>query len=162
MTGRQALLGLENIFRSFDRGRIRALSGVNLALRMGESVALVGRSGSGKSCLLNIASGLDRPDEGRVLWKGLEVTGRRRWAALRHSSIGSSALTRLASSRVKRANCDDGREAPPRSRCHHATRLSERCSEISIGISERLLIMSKAPERLPADISPELNTPCAS
>jgi len=88
MTDRQALLGLENISRSFDRGRIRALSGVNLALRMGESVALVGRSGSGKSCLLNIASGLDRPDEGRVLWKGLEVTGRRRWAALRHSSIG--------------------------------------------------------------------------
>ena len=88
MSDRQALLGLEDIHRSFDRGRIRALSGVDLALRTGESVALVGRSGSGKSCLLNIASGLDRPDAGRVLWKGVEVTGRRRWAALRHSSIG--------------------------------------------------------------------------
>ena len=88
MNDRPPLLGLEAISRSFDRGRIRALNDVDLALRTGESVALVGRSGSGKSCLLNIASGLDRPDAGRVLWKGIEVTGRRRWTALRRSSIG--------------------------------------------------------------------------
>ncbi|MCO5162031.1 MAG: ABC transporter ATP-binding protein [Mesorhizobium sp.] len=88
MNDRPPLLGLEAVSRSFDRGRIRALNDVDLALRTGESVALVGRSGSGKSCLLNIASGLDRPDAGRVVWKGIEVTGRRRWAALRRSSIG--------------------------------------------------------------------------
>jgi putative ABC transport system ATP-binding protein len=82
------LITLENIRRSFDRGRITALDGVNLVVRTGESLALVGRSGSGKSCLLNIATGLDRPDSGRVLWQGREISARREWTALRQSAIG--------------------------------------------------------------------------
>lgn len=88
MMDESVVLRLEGIHRSFDHGRVRALNGVDLALRRGESVALVGRSGSGKSCLLNVASGLDVPDEGRVFWKGTEVTSRQQWAALRRSSIG--------------------------------------------------------------------------
>ncbi|MDP3896497.1 MAG: ABC transporter ATP-binding protein [Mesorhizobium sp.] len=88
MTDGRAVVWLEGIRRSFDHGRIRALNGVDLVLRRGESVALVGRSGSGKSCLLNVASGLDLPDEGRVFWDGTEVTSRGQWAALRRSSIG--------------------------------------------------------------------------
>ena len=83
-----ALLALEGVHRAFDRGRIVALDGVDLAIAPGERVALTGRSGSGKSCLLNVAGGLDRPDAGRVLWQGREVAARRDWAALRARAIG--------------------------------------------------------------------------
>src|SRR4051812_10152243 len=51
------------------------LDDVNLTLREGEIVALLGRSGSGKSTLLRIVSGLLRPTEGSVLWRGSQVAG---------------------------------------------------------------------------------------
>lgn len=82
------LLRLEGVRRTFDKGRIVALAGVDIAFRANQSVALVGRSGSGKSCLLNIACGLDRPDAGRVFWKGREMASRRNWSLLRRSQIG--------------------------------------------------------------------------
>ncbi len=51
------------------------LDDVDLTLRTGEIVGLLGRSGSGKSTLLRIVSGLLRPTEGEVLWRGKPLTG---------------------------------------------------------------------------------------
>ena len=82
------LLALDRVVRSFDRGRIVALAGVDLAVAPGDCVAVTGRSGSGKSCMVNIATGLDRPDSGRVLWQGGEVVTRQDWARLRRQEIG--------------------------------------------------------------------------
>lgn len=82
------LLRLEGVRRTFDKGRIVALAGVDITFHANQSVALVGRSGSGKSCLLNIASGLDRPDAGRVFWRGREIATRRDWSLLRRAEIG--------------------------------------------------------------------------
>ena len=87
MTG-VPLLALEHVVRSFDHGRIVALAGLDLALAPGDCVAVTGRSGSGKSCMVNIATGLDRPDSGRVLWQGREVATRQDWARLRRQEIG--------------------------------------------------------------------------
>ncbi len=84
----ETLLSLAGVRRSFDSGRIVALDGVDLSIGSGESIALVGRSGSGKSCLVAIATGLDRPDAGAVLWQGRKISSRREWAALRRKSIG--------------------------------------------------------------------------
>jgi NitT/TauT family transport system ATP-binding protein len=51
------------------------LDDVNLTLRAGEIVGLLGRSGSGKSTLLRIVSGLLKPTSGEVLWRGAPVEG---------------------------------------------------------------------------------------
>ncbi len=52
------------------------LDGVDLAVDDGATLALLGPSGSGKSTLLRIIAGLERPDAGRVLLDGTDVTGR--------------------------------------------------------------------------------------
>ncbi len=55
--------------------RIMALSDVNLSVDPGVMIAVQGRSGSGKTTLLNMLGGLDRPDQGRVMIDGAEITG---------------------------------------------------------------------------------------
>jgi putative ABC transport system ATP-binding protein len=56
-------------------GAVKALRGVDLELPERELVVLLGASGSGKSTLLNILGGLDRPTDGRLFFRGRELTG---------------------------------------------------------------------------------------
>lgn len=56
-------------------GGIVALNGVNLTVHENEIVGLVGPNGAGKTTLLNIISGLSRPTQGRVTFKGENITG---------------------------------------------------------------------------------------
>jgi putative ABC transport system ATP-binding protein len=56
-----------------DAGAVHALRGVDLQVRRGEVIVLLGPSGSGKSTLLNILGGLDRATSGRVLFQGNDL-----------------------------------------------------------------------------------------
>ncbi|HRK70504.1 MAG TPA: ATP-binding cassette domain-containing protein, partial [Micropepsaceae bacterium] len=69
------VLGLINVARSFgaDENRLDVFSGVNLSIRAGELVALLGPSGSGKSSLLHIAGLLEAPSAGIVRIEGETV-----------------------------------------------------------------------------------------
>ena len=58
-------------------GQTRALDGVDLEIRQGERVAIVGQNGSGKSTLVRHFNGLLRPTEGRVLVDGTDAAGQR-------------------------------------------------------------------------------------
>ena len=66
------VLALEHLAKSYHdgEGRLTVLNGVDFAVCAGETVAIVGRSGSGKSTILNLAGLLDRPDSGEVLVDG--------------------------------------------------------------------------------------------
>ncbi len=63
---------LRGIYQSFDQAgrRLEVLNGVDLTIAAGETVALLGPSGSGKSCLLHIAGLLEKPASGEILVNG--------------------------------------------------------------------------------------------
>lgn len=63
---------IENLCKNF--GNFSALSHINLEIKTGSLVALVGPSGSGKSTLLRIIAGLDTPTQGRVWFTGRDST----------------------------------------------------------------------------------------
>jgi putative ABC transport system ATP-binding protein len=70
------LVAVRDVHRHFGTGPtgVHALRGVSFDVTAGTMVALVGRSGSGKTSLLNVIGGLDRPDSGTVVVDGTDVT----------------------------------------------------------------------------------------
>jgi len=70
-----AILRLENLAKRYSPERPALFESLNLELKQGEYVAVMGESGVGKSTLLNLLAGLDRPDSGRVLLDGTDLNG---------------------------------------------------------------------------------------
>ncbi len=83
---------LEGLTKHYTRAAqvVKALDGVSLEIEQGEFVAVVGRSGSGKTTMLDCAGLLMRPSAGRVLLDGIDTgrLGERERAALRSRRIG--------------------------------------------------------------------------
>jgi len=69
------VLSARDVHKSFRQGptELQVLQGVNLAVTVGERVAIVGASGSGKTTLLQILGGLDRPSAGVVAVAGRDI-----------------------------------------------------------------------------------------
>src|SRR5215213_9966295 len=86
-----AVVSAESVTKSFGEGRAARtiLDRANLHVQRGEVVAILGRSGTGKSTLLHLIGGLDRPDAGTITVAGEPVTG-----------VGERALSRLRRQRI--------------------------------------------------------------
>src|SRR5262245_65961534 len=70
------MLAIRNLSKSFGGARPRqVLRDITLELSRGEYVAITGESGVGKSTLLNLIAGLDRPDVGSIVLDGIDMTG---------------------------------------------------------------------------------------
>ena len=86
------LLELKDITKSFSGvdGDVEVLRGVSLGLDAGETLALTGESGSGKSTILHISAGLEVPDGGSLHLEGVEINelGEAERANLRRSEVG--------------------------------------------------------------------------
>jgi len=79
------MLVLDKLSKTYAGARSRSvLRGVDLVLGSGEYIAVMGESGIGKSTLLNLIAGLDRPDAGSIRLDGVNLTG-----------LGDDALTLL-------------------------------------------------------------------
>jgi putative ABC transport system ATP-binding protein len=76
----------ENVCRHYVMGesQIRAVDGISIEILAGEFVALLGTSGSGKSSLLNLIAGLDRPSSGAVLVEGKNLASLSREELAQH------------------------------------------------------------------------------
>ncbi|MHC4590144.1 MAG: ABC transporter ATP-binding protein, partial [Planctomycetota bacterium] len=154
MTAPGPILVADHLVKAYDRGRVRALDGLDLAVDDGEFVSVVGPSGSGKSTLLHMLGALDRPDSGRVLLEGRDLAERRRLDRVRARSIGFvfqlhnllPALTALENVEVPLRALGVGR--PERRRRAAALletvglgdRLSHRPGELSGGERQRVAV----------------------
>ena len=71
--GRAPFVAVENLHKSF--GSHTVLNGISLSVSRGETLAVLGRSGTGKSVLLRLIVGLEKPDSGSVCIHGQDITG---------------------------------------------------------------------------------------
>lgn len=82
------MIDITDIRKSF--GQLQVLKGISLSINKGEVVSVVGPSGAGKTTLLQIIGTLDKPDSGRVVIEGTDVSGMtgKRLADFRNRHIG--------------------------------------------------------------------------
>jgi putative ABC transport system ATP-binding protein len=66
------MITLENVEKYY--GRTHVLKGITLEVEKGDFISITGSSGSGKSTLLNLIGGMDRPEAGRIVVEGEEIT----------------------------------------------------------------------------------------
>ena len=71
--GGASVIAVDDLHKSF--GSQKVLNGISLSVRRGETLAVLGRSGSGKSVLLRIIIGLEKPDSGSVRIHGEDIAG---------------------------------------------------------------------------------------
>ena len=81
-----AWLELDGVTRRF--GKVVALDGVSLSVAQGEVICLAGQSGCGKSTLLRVIAGIERPDQGRVMFDGAEVSGPTNYVEPENRNVG--------------------------------------------------------------------------
>lgn len=77
------ILSVENL--CFSIGQTSILNGINLSLQSGETVGVIGPNGSGKTTLFNCLSGFSRPWQGKILFKGKDIT---RMPAFTRATLG--------------------------------------------------------------------------
>lgn len=70
------LLNFENVWKIYQMGEVEvpALKGINVEIKKGDFVAIVGASGSGKSTMMNLIGCLDVPSKGKILLKGQDIS----------------------------------------------------------------------------------------
>lgn len=71
--GSAPVIAVEDLHKSF--GSQKVLSGISLAVTRGETLAVLGRSGTGKSVLLRLIIGLEKPDSGSIRIHGQDIAG---------------------------------------------------------------------------------------
>ncbi len=90
--GNGPVIHVEDVHKYYELGetRVHALRGINVEIRRGEFVAVMGASGSGKSTFMNILGCLDKPSAGRYLLEGTDVSKltKKELALIRNRRIG--------------------------------------------------------------------------
>ncbi|MCI0680614.1 MAG: ABC transporter ATP-binding protein [Gemmataceae bacterium] len=135
--GDNGLLQVEHLGKVYPDGQVQALIDVNLTIRRGEVVTIMGPSGSGKSTLLSLLGGLESPSTGQVAFEGKPLSAYRNLDEFRTQKIGFvfqsflllPTLTALENVQVPMFETP----LPPRARADKAARLLD-----AVGLGHRL------------------------
>lgn len=82
------IIEIKDLKKGYDNGKIKALNGMNLTVKKGEFISIMGPSGSGKSSLLNMIGGLDVADEGAITVAGIDMMKTKNLNKFRSKEIG--------------------------------------------------------------------------
>ncbi|MDR2967910.1 MAG: ABC transporter ATP-binding protein [Methanobacteriaceae archaeon] len=82
------IVEINNLKKSYENGNIKALNGVDLSIKKGEFVSIIGPSGSGKSTLLNMLGALDIADEGSINVAKYDLRSGKNLSNFRANEIG--------------------------------------------------------------------------
>ncbi|AUB57569.1 MULTISPECIES: ABC transporter ATP-binding protein [Methanobacterium] len=82
------IIEIHDLKKSYDDGKIKALNGLNLEVKKGEFLSIMGPSGSGKSTLLNMIGALDVADEGTIKVAGIDLMNTKELNEFRSQEIG--------------------------------------------------------------------------
>ncbi|OPY22829.1 MAG: putative ABC transporter ATP-binding protein [Methanobacterium sp. PtaU1.Bin242] len=82
------IVEIKDLKKGYDKGRIIALNGININIKKGEFVSIIGPSGSGKSTLLNMIGALDTADRGLISVAGNNLTEKKDLSDFRSKEIG--------------------------------------------------------------------------
>ncbi|MFA0833015.1 MAG: ABC transporter ATP-binding protein [Methanobacterium formicicum] len=82
------VIEIHDLKKSYDDGTIKALNGLNLEVKEGEFLSIMGPSGSGKSTLLNMIGALDVADEGSIHVAGIDLMKTKELSEFRSKEIG--------------------------------------------------------------------------
>jgi len=85
---KENIIEIKDLTKSFDGGNITALDGINLEIKEGEFVSIMGPSGSGKSTLLNMIGALDKADSGQIKVAGIDLMQSEDFSKFRLNKIG--------------------------------------------------------------------------
>ena len=132
------LVEIAGLEKSFCVGEVTTsvLRGLDLAVAKGESVAVLGASGCGKTTLLHLVGALDRPDRGTIRIDGVEITGlsRREQARLRRERLGFVfQFYNLLPTLTARENVEVALELLPISRRELRARAAEALEQVALG-----------------------------
>jgi len=82
------IIEIKKLIKIFDNENIKALNGIDLEIKEGEFVSIIGPSGSGKSTLLNMIGALDRADAGLIKVAGVDLMQNKDFSEFRLNKIG--------------------------------------------------------------------------
>jgi putative ABC transport system ATP-binding protein len=81
-------IDVQDVVKTYEEGRIHALTGATFQVCEGEFVAITGPSGCGKSTLLHLIGALDKPDSGRIVVNGTDLAHMRDLSRYRAREVG--------------------------------------------------------------------------
>lgn len=85
---KENIIEIHNLKKNYDKGNIKALNGIDLEVKKGEFISIMGPSGSGKSTLLNMIGALDRPEEGTIKVANIDLMKTKDLSEFRSKEIG--------------------------------------------------------------------------
>lgn len=153
--GAENLIRVRDVTKSYRTGsrEVEVLHGINLEVKNGEFISVMGQSGSGKTTLMNLIGMLDRPDAGSILIKDVDITGKsqKELVEFRRRTVGFvfqqfhllpalTAYENVALPLVFAGEKDNGAVARALERVGLAHRTGHKPAELSGGEQQRVAI----------------------